>query len=95
MSYVNNKDADQPAHPCSLISAFVVHSLGSIISIDAIHKQLASEAEQASLSLTWSQTAEDRFSRDVTQIVTGYKILLTSAAYLNLRFSEQFLGHLH
>ena len=24
--YANSKDADQPAHPCSLISAFVNHS---------------------------------------------------------------------
>ena len=31
MPYVNNKDADQPAHPCSLISAFIVHCLDSII----------------------------------------------------------------
>ena len=36
MSYANNKDADQPAHPRSLISAFVVHCLDSIISLDSI-----------------------------------------------------------
>ena len=36
MSYVNNKDADQPVHPRSLISAFVVHCLDSIISLDSI-----------------------------------------------------------
>ena len=33
MSYANNKGPDQPAHPRSLISAFVVHFLGSIIPI--------------------------------------------------------------
>ena len=33
MSYANNKGADQPAHLHSLISAFVVHSLGNIISL--------------------------------------------------------------
>ena len=33
MPYVNNKDADQPAHPCSLISTFIVHCLDSIIPI--------------------------------------------------------------
>ena len=27
MPYANNKGADQPAHPCSLISTFVVHCL--------------------------------------------------------------------
>ena len=36
MSYVNNKGADQPAHPRSLISTFVVHCLDSIISLDSI-----------------------------------------------------------
>ena len=36
MSYANNKGADQPAHPCSLISAFVVRCLDSIISRDSI-----------------------------------------------------------
>ena len=36
MSYVNNKGADQPAHPRSLISAFVVCCLDSIISLDSI-----------------------------------------------------------
>ena len=33
MSYANIKDADQPAHPHSLISAFVFHCLDSVISI--------------------------------------------------------------
>ena len=36
MSYANNKGADQPAHPRSLISAFVVHCLDSIVSLDSI-----------------------------------------------------------
>ena len=36
MSYANNKGADQPAHPRSPISAFVVHCLDSIISVDPI-----------------------------------------------------------
>ena len=36
MSYANNKGADQPAHPRSLISTFIVHCLDSIISLDAI-----------------------------------------------------------
>ena len=31
MPYANNKGADQPAHPRSLISAFVVRCLDSII----------------------------------------------------------------
>ena len=36
MSYANKKGADQPAHPRSLISAFVVRCLDSIISLDSI-----------------------------------------------------------
>ena len=36
MSYANNKGADRPAHPRSLISAFVVRCLDSIISLDSI-----------------------------------------------------------
>ena len=35
MSYVNNKGADQPARMRSLISAFVVRCLDSIISVDS------------------------------------------------------------
>ena len=66
MTYVNNKGADQPAHPRSLISAFVVRCLDSIIprvSISEISRLcLASVAAQAGLSpaqaglsLTWLQ----------------------------------------
>ena len=36
LSYANNKGADQPAHPRSLISTFVVRCLDSIISLDSI-----------------------------------------------------------
>ena len=35
-SYANNKGADQPAHPRSLISTFVARCLDSIISLDSI-----------------------------------------------------------
>ena len=72
MSYANNKSADQPAHPRSLISAFVVHRLGSVmylVSVTIISSlMLASVAEQASLSLTWSESPEDTFSHDEAQI---------------------------
>ena len=36
MAYTNNKGADQPAHLHSLISAFVVRCLDSMISLDPI-----------------------------------------------------------
>ena len=71
--YANNKGADQPAHPRSLISAFVVRSLDSIISLvsrsEISRFQLVSVAEQAGLNVTRSQTSEDTFSRDGAQMV--------------------------
>ena len=72
MSYANNKGADQTAHPRSLISAFVVRCLDSVMSLVSVTKisslMLASVAEQASLSLTWSETPEDRFSLDEAHV---------------------------
>ena len=65
LPYANNKGADQPAHPRSLISAFVVPCLDSIIPPLAIAKisslQLFCVAEQAGLSLIWSQTPKTGF----------------------------------
>ena len=72
IQYANNKGADQPAHPCSLISAFVFRCLDSIVHILAKCKisrlYLISVGEQASLSLTCSQPPEDTFSHDEAQI---------------------------
>ena len=66
MSYANNKGADQPVHLRRLISAFVVLCLDSVLSLVSVTKisslMLASIAESASLSLTWSETPEDTFS---------------------------------
>ena len=73
MSYANNKGADQPAHPRSLISAFVVRCLDSVMSLVSVTKiwslLIASVAEQASLSLTRPETPEDTFSHDEAHIV--------------------------
>ena len=86
MPYANNKGADQTAHPRSLISAFVVRCLDSVMSLVCVTKisslLLASVAEQASLSLTWSETPEDTFSHDeahslvflISMITYSYKI---------------------
>ena len=73
MSYANNKGADQPAHPRSLISAFVGRCLDSVMSLVSVTKKikphmLASVAEQACLSVTWSETPEDTFSHDEAQL---------------------------
>ena len=57
MPYANNKDADQPVHPRSLISAFVVRFLDSIIPLICISHisslYLAFVPLQAGLSLCW------------------------------------------
>ena len=75
MSYANNKGADQPVHPHSLISAFVVRCLDSVMSLVSVTKfsslMLASVAEQASLSLTWSETPEDTFSHEEAHLYSG------------------------
>ena len=72
MSYANNKGTDQPAHPRSLISAFVVCCLDSIISLDSISEisrlQLPSVAAQARLCLAWSETPKDTFCRVVAHV---------------------------
>ena len=58
MPYANKEGADQPAHPCRLISNFVVCCLDSLnpihvlaINSKILRLKLVSEAEQASLSL--------------------------------------------
>ena len=66
MPYANNKGADQPAH---LISAFVVHCLGSIIPVLAISKiswhWLASFFNWAGqFESDLVETPKDRFSLD-------------------------------
>ena len=65
LTYANNKGADRFAHPRSLINAFVIHCLDSIISLVSIFEipslYLASVAAQAGLCLTWSQTPKTGF----------------------------------
>ena len=92
MQYVNNKDSDQTVHPHSLISNFVVRCFDSITPIVAKTKvsslSLVSVAEQIGLSLTWSSTTEDRFSRDEAQI----KQVLMRALTLSLLTVSRVLG---
>ena len=65
MSYANNKGADHPAHPRSLVNTNVVRCLESIIPLVSMSEisglLLVSAAEQAGLSLTWSKTPETGF----------------------------------
>ena len=66
MPYVTNKGADQPAHPRSLISAFVGRCLDGIIPLisklsEISSLYLASVALKVGLSLPWSQTSKTSF----------------------------------
>ena len=73
MSYADNKGADQ-------ISAFVIRCLDGAMSLDSVTKTsslvLASVAEQASLSPTWSETPEDTLSHDEAHIFWTTQVLL-------------------
>ena len=61
----NNKDTDQPVHPSSLISVFVIRCLDSIMPLVSISEisslQLAYVAVQAGLCPAWSQTPKTDF----------------------------------
>ena len=61
----NNKDADQPAHSRSLISAFVGRCLGSLRPYMMIVRSKTIAEQLAHLSLIWLHVPEDRFSLDM------------------------------
>ena len=74
MSYVICEQ--QRCSPHSLISAFVVRCLDSVMSLVSVTKisslMLASVAAQAGLSLTWSETPEDTFCGVVAHLFSPY-----------------------
>ena len=63
--FANNTGADVPAHPRSLISAFVIRFLESIIcKLEQVKFQLSSlvsVAEKTGLKLAWSGTPKEGF----------------------------------
>ena len=75
----NNTGADQPAHLRSLISAFVIRFLESIICKLATGEitifQLVSITEETGLKQALSKTPEDRFSRNEAHI-TGSVVFI-------------------
>ena len=77
MPYANNKGADQPAHPRSLISTFVVRCLDRMIPLTSISEisslYIASVVAQDSLSLPWSQTSKTGFL--VTRLKLKQKVV--------------------
>ena len=60
--FANNKGTDQPAHPRSLISAFVIRLLEHIISKFATGEvSIVSVAEETGFSLAMSETLKTGF----------------------------------
>ena len=55
LSYVNNKDTDQSAHLASLVGAFVICSLESILAkqLNLVLSKLQASIEQADFSKMW------------------------------------------
>ena len=88
MLYANNKGADQPAHPRSLISVFLVRCLDTIISLVSISEisslYLATVAKQAGFSLPWSQTLKTGFL--VTRLI--YMYMVYSPAILKTKSAD-------
>ena len=80
--YANNKGVDQPAHPRSLISTFVVHSLDSILSLVSVSEilrlWLSSVSEQARFKSTLVANPEDGFSRDEAHVLVDMMDILVS-----------------
>ena len=74
----NNKGADQPAHTRSLISAFAIRLLESIISKLATSEfsifYIVSVAEQAGLNLTLPETPKTGFvaTRPIIDLITTH-----------------------
>ena len=62
---MNNTGVDHPAHPRSLISAFVIHllerSIFKLASSKILIFQLVSEAQKTGLSLGFSETPKTGF----------------------------------
>ena len=88
--FANNKGADQPAHPHSLIIAFVIRVLVSIISRFAMSKisifWLVSVGEKNGLSLSLSETPETVFlaTRRRGPIYVGIDAFITRDWWLRL-----------
>ena len=79
LGFANNKGTDQPAHPRSLISTFVIRLLESIVSRLAASNILifilVIAAEQGGLNITFSETQRQGLLRQGPYFLT-IKILI-------------------
>ena len=94
MPYANNKGADQPEHSRSLISAFVVRCLDSIIHLVSIPEissfYLASVVVQTCFCLPWSQTPKTGFL--VMGLIWPVTVCIGSTSVYNALISEVTLS---
>ena len=97
--YANNKCTDQPAHPRSLISAFVIRCLDSIIPQVSISKisslQLVSVAEQTGLSIYLVKKKKKKKKKKKTEgrwwgSFRSYHVLVPLALYLVLMWAASW-----
>ena len=67
LSHVNNKGTDQSAHPASLLGAFVICSLESIIAkqVNLVHSKLQASIQQADFSKIWSEILKKRYTEHI------------------------------
>ena len=90
--FANNTSADQPAHPCSLISAFVIHLLKSIISRLATSEislfYLVSVTEETGLSLALSETPKTMTGFVATRPICDYMEIITLPVFCFQSFEE-------
>ena len=77
MLHGNNKSADRPAHPCSLISAFFIHSLESRMTKLTTGKnslfELVSKADQAGQVFPSGKPPRQGFSHQGQQFTDIFK----------------------
>ena len=84
LSHVNNKGTDQSARLASLMGAFVICSLESIIAKqqNLVHSKRQASIEQADLSKTWSEILK---KRDAEHIEPTYYFNRTVTIQANRR----------
>ena len=89
--FANNKGADQPAYPRSLISAFIIRLLESIISHLAISEfsnfYLVSVVEESGLSLGLSETPKTTNQG----FLASRPIHLFNVRYSNYMYQEKMI----
>ena len=97
--FANNTGSDQPAHPCRLISAFVIRFLESIISKLATSEMsifwLVSVAEETGLSLALSETPKTGFlaTRPISYLSFSLTIFSNAGVHFSaLAFSSSYLN---